>query len=75
MNPILHRKTNKACRWLAAFSLILLAGWSLLSVKLLLVFLFAQFTGPIISHTLVRMAHKGGQTLVTSKDAEGADRL
>lgn len=43
--------------------LILLAGWSLLALKLFLVFLFAQFTSPIISHTLVRMAHKGGQPM------------
>ena len=51
--------------------LMLQAGWSLVSVKLLLILLFLFFTSPTATHALAHAALLGGLTPWT-KEKEGA---
>lgn len=41
---------------LILFGLMMQAGWTLVSIKLLLILLFLWFTGPIATHALARAA-------------------
>lgn len=48
--------TDTLCALLVVLGLVLLAGWSLLTLKLLLILLFLLFTSPTATHALARAA-------------------
>lgn len=52
--------TDTLCAALFLLGLVLQAGLSLVSVKLLLIFLFLYFTSPTASHSLAEAARLGG---------------
>jgi multicomponent Na+:H+ antiporter subunit G len=52
--------TDTMAAALILLGLLVQAGWSLISVKLLLVLAFLLFTSPVASHALARAAMAGG---------------
>ena len=52
--------TDTLCAALFLLGLVLQAGFSLVSVKLLLIFLFLYFTSPTASHSVAEAARLGG---------------
>lgn len=52
--------TDTLCAALFLLGLMFQAGFSLVSVKLLLIFLFLYFTSPTASHALAEAARLGG---------------
>lgn len=48
--------TDTSCALLVVLGLVVAAGWSLLTLKLLLILLFLLFTSPTATHALARAA-------------------
>ena len=46
--------------WLVLLGLLLQAGWSTVSVKLIMIFLMLAITGPTATHALAKSALHGG---------------
>ncbi|MDJ0957079.1 MAG: monovalent cation/H(+) antiporter subunit G [Arenicellales bacterium] len=46
--------------WLVLLGLLLQAGWSMVSVKLIMIFLMLAITGPTATHALAKSALHGG---------------
>lgn len=46
--------------WLVLLGLLLQAGWSLVSIKLIMIFLLLVITGPTATHALAKSALHGG---------------
>ena len=63
--------TDTLCAALFLLGLALQAGWTLASVKLLVVFVFLLFASPAASHALANAALLGG--LKPALDSEHAD--
>ncbi|EAT17344.1 monovalent cation/H(+) antiporter subunit G [Desulfuromonas acetoxidans] len=61
--------TDSACAFLILFGLALQAGWSLITVKLGLVFFFLVLSSPTASHALAKTAlNNNQQPLLGRKD-------
>ncbi len=52
--------TDTLCALLVILGMVLLAGWSVASIKLLLILLFLWFTGATATHALAKAALHGG---------------
>lgn len=52
--------TDTLAAALTIFGLMLLAGWSIVLIKLILILLFILLTGPTASHALAKAAQHGG---------------
>lgn len=59
--------SDTLCALLVVLGLVVAAGWSLLTLKLLLILLFLLFTAPTATHALARAAVADGIQPVTSK--------
>ena len=46
--------------WLVLLALLLQSGWSMVSVKLVMIFLLLAITGPTATHALAKSALHGG---------------
>lgn len=46
--------------WLVLLGLLLQSGWSLVSIKLIMIFLLLVITGPTATHALAKSALHGG---------------
>jgi len=53
--------TDSACAFLVLFGLALQSGWSLVTVKLGLIFFFLVLSSPTASHALAKTALNNGQ--------------
>ena len=60
--------TDTLCAACFIAGLMLQAGWSLVSVKLLMVLLLLWLTSPTSGHALVKAAHHAGLRAITWKD-------
>lgn len=52
--------TDTLCTMLIILGLILQAGWSMTSMKLVLIVLFLTYTSPTAAHSLAKAALEGG---------------
>jgi len=59
--------TDSLCVFCIALGLMLQGGFTLISVKLLIILFFLWFTGPIASHALSRAAYHAGLEPLLSK--------
>ena len=62
--------SDTLCALLVILGLVLLAGFSLLTLKLLLILLFLLFTAPTATHALARAAVADGIQPLTRKAAK-----
>lgn len=62
--------TDTLAAALIILGLMLIAGWSIVLVKLLLILLFILLTSPTASHALARAAQHGGLEPVADKDSD-----
>lgn len=61
--------TDTLCTLLIISGLVLQAGFTLITVKLIIVLLFLWYTTPLASHALVKAAHNDGlKPLLSDKD-------
>ena len=63
--------TDTAGTGLIAAGLMLIAGWSLVSLKLGLIVVFVFLTGPVATHALAKAAVHGGLQPLTFGPQEG----
>ncbi|HYW04964.1 MAG TPA: monovalent cation/H(+) antiporter subunit G [Gammaproteobacteria bacterium] len=47
-----------------------LAGWSMATIKLLIILAFLWFTNPVATHALAKAALRDGQVPITAEDEE-----
>ena len=66
--------TDTSCALLVVLGLVAAAGWSLLTVKLLLILLFLLFTSPTATHALARAAVADDIKPIVSEPAAGGER-
>ena len=62
--------SDTLCAACFIFALVLQAGWSLLSIKLLIVLGLLWLTSPTSSHALVKAAHFAGLRALTHNDGK-----
>jgi len=58
--------TDTLCAACFIFGLVFQSGWSLVSVKLLLILLLLWVTSPAAAHALVKAAHHAGLRAITT---------
>jgi len=63
--------TDTLCAACFVFAMILQAGWTLITVKLLLVLLLLWVTSPAAAHALVKAAHHAGLRAITAESDNG----
>jgi len=66
--------TDTLCTACIIVGLVLQAGFTLISVKLIFILLFTWYTSPAAGHALIKAAHKTGLKPLLRKDSEPEEK-